>query len=229
MIWKIMQMEKGVAEVDNSFRVLHNTAALCHIYPANKASFCLLEWGGEKRVLPESPQTFYVTAARTSGLVNLVFFCLTFFFECEHPFIDKSPSITEPAVPSARILGLGTKLYPSSMQRMLNKDLTWFTQSLFRVRRKQAGERKALDDRPPPPPPYVNFWIRHWYKAECNDCFIIHLKNIFTFLTSLAPRRLASHADESACDLQLIFAHNGKGIYLSVQQTFVRQERVTNP
>ena len=69
-----MQMEKGVAGVDNSFRVLHNTTALCHIYPANKASFCLLEGGGEKEVLPESPQTFEVTAARTSGLVNLVFF-----------------------------------------------------------------------------------------------------------------------------------------------------------
>ena len=31
------------------------------------------------------------------------------------------------------------------------------------------------------------------------------------------------------CDLQPIFANNGKGIYLSVQQTFVLQERVTNP
>ena len=151
MIWRIMQMEKGVAEVNNSFRVLHNTAALCHIYPANKASFCLLEWGGEKEVQPESPQTFEVTASRTSRLVNLgFFFCQTFFFECERRFIDKSLRITEPAVPSARLLVLGSKLYPSSMQRMLNKDLTWFTQSLFRVRRNQAGERKALDDRPPP-------------------------------------------------------------------------------
>ena len=78
------------------------------------------------------------------------FFCQTFFFECEHRFIDKSLRITEPAVPSARLLVLGWKLYPSSMQRMLNKDLTWFTQSLFRVRRNQAGERKVLDDRPPP-------------------------------------------------------------------------------
>ena len=151
MIWRIMEMEKGVAEVDNSFRVLHNTAALCHIYPANKASFCLLEWGGEKEVQPESPQTFEVTASRTSRLVNLGFFFVKlFFFECERRFIDKSLRITEPAVPSARLLVLGSKLYPSSMQRMLNKDLTWFTQSLFRVRRNQARERKALDDRPPP-------------------------------------------------------------------------------
>ena len=31
------------------------------------------------------------------------------------------------------------------------------------------------------------------------------------------------------CDHQLIFANNEKGIYLSVQETFVGQERVTNP
>ena len=30
------------------------------------------------------------------------------------------------------------------------------------------------------------------------------------------------------CDHQLIFANNRKGIYLSVQETFVGQERVTN-
>ena len=31
------------------------------------------------------------------------------------------------------------------------------------------------------------------------------------------------------CDHQLIFANNGKGIHLSVQETSVGQERVTNP
>ena len=53
---------------------------------------------------------------------------------------------TEPSVPRARLLGLGSKLYPSNMhdslknacvggymQRMLNKDLTRFVQSLSRV------------------------------------------------------------------------------------------------
>ena len=44
-------------------------------------------------------------------------------FECVHPFID-AMFITEPAVPSAFILGLGSKLHPSNMQCMLNKDLT---------------------------------------------------------------------------------------------------------
>ena len=32
--------------------------------------------------------------------------------------------ITEPAVPTARLLGLGSKLYPSNMQHMLNKDFS---------------------------------------------------------------------------------------------------------
>ena len=32
----------------------------------------------------------------------------------------------EPSVPSSRLLGLGSKLYPSNMQRMLNKHLSVF-------------------------------------------------------------------------------------------------------
>ena len=38
--------------------------------------------------------------------------------------------ITDPSVPSAWLLGLGSKLYPSNKQRMLNKNL--------------AGVKKAL-------------------------------------------------------------------------------------
>ena len=56
-------------------------------------------------------------------------------------------AITEPAVPSARLLGLGSKLYLSNMRRMLNKenkDLIRFMQSLSRVRQNQASERKVL-------------------------------------------------------------------------------------
>ena len=47
--------------------------------------------------------------------------------------------ILKPAVTSARLLGLGLKLYPSNMQRLLNKDFTRFTQSLCRVRQGCAG------------------------------------------------------------------------------------------
>ena len=83
-------------------------------------------------------------ATQTSGLVNLVFSRQTGFFKPEHPFIDKPMIITEPAVPSAQLLGLGSRQYPSNMQRMLKKDLTQFKQSLSRVRQNLESERKAL-------------------------------------------------------------------------------------
>ena len=47
-------------------------------------------------------------------------------------------------VPSASLLSLGSKLYPSNKQRMLNEDPTRFMQSLIRVRQNRASERKAL-------------------------------------------------------------------------------------
>lgn len=56
-------------------------------------------------------QIFEVAAAQTSGLVNLVLSRQTVFFECEHPFIDKPMVITEPAVTSSQLLGLGLKLF----------------------------------------------------------------------------------------------------------------------
>ena len=49
----------------------------------------------------------------SSRVVNLVFPLQTGFFECEHPFIDKPLAINEPAVASARLVGLGPKLYQS--------------------------------------------------------------------------------------------------------------------
>ena len=50
--------------------------------------------------------------------------------------------ITEPAVPSTRLLGLGLKLYPSNMHCMLNKDLTQLFREFTKI--KQAKERQAL-------------------------------------------------------------------------------------
>ena len=70
--------------------------------------------------LPESCQTFEVAEARTSGPVNLFSLVKLVFFESEHPFTDKPLVITEPAVPSVRLLSLGSKLYRSIKQRMLN-------------------------------------------------------------------------------------------------------------
>ena len=51
------------------------------------------------------------------------FLLSNWFFKCRHQFIDKPIIIIEPAVPSALLLGLGLKLYPSNMQGMLNKDV----------------------------------------------------------------------------------------------------------
>ena len=79
-------------------------------------------------------QTFEVTTAQTSGLVNLVFSPQTCSFECEHLFIDKPMVLTKPAKAKARLLGLGSKLHPSNMQCMLHKDLTQFMESLSQVR-----------------------------------------------------------------------------------------------
>ena len=50
----------------------------------------------------------FESAAQTSGLVNLVLTRQTVFFEGEHPVIGKPLVIsTQPAVASARVLGLG--------------------------------------------------------------------------------------------------------------------------
>ena len=39
--------------------------------------------------------------------------------------------ITDPSVPSAWLLGLGSKLYPSNKQRMLNKNLARVKKALL--------------------------------------------------------------------------------------------------
>ena len=41
--------------------------------------------------------------------------------------------MTKIAVPGGQLVGLGSKLYPSNIQRMLNKHLTRFKQSLSQV------------------------------------------------------------------------------------------------
>ena len=64
----------------------------------------------------------------TSGLVNLV----KLVFRVRASIYWYTPVvIAEPAVPSARLLSLGSKVFPSKMQRMLNKDLARFIQALL--------------------------------------------------------------------------------------------------
>ena len=94
--------------------------------------------------MPESRRAFDVAAAPTSELDNLVFSRQTGLLECEHPLIYKPMLISEPAVPSTRLLGLSSRPYPNSMSRMLNKALSQFKQSLSRIRQNRGSEIKAL-------------------------------------------------------------------------------------
>ena len=89
--------------------------------------------------LPESLQVFEVTTAQTSRLVNPILSCQTGFFNCKLPFIDKPMVINESSVPSAWLLGLGTNLYPSNIQRMLNKGFTHVKLKYARI--EEAKER----------------------------------------------------------------------------------------
>ena len=105
--------------------VVPNTAVL---YPAHKNNNQTR--GGLGRVCATRMGTRNFRNFKSEFLLNgkrRPFLLSNLFFECKHPIIDKSIIITEPAVPSARLLG--SKLYPTSMQSMLNKDLTPFTQA----------------------------------------------------------------------------------------------------
>ena len=61
------------------------------------------------------------------------------FFRASIHLWKRPVAITEPTVSSAWPLGLGSKLFPSNMQRMLNKALTRLMQSLSRVRQNGAA------------------------------------------------------------------------------------------
>ena len=65
--------------------------------------------------------------------INLVLSCL-----------DKPMVITEPAVPNCWLFCLGSKLYPSNMEHMLNKNLTPFMLNLFLSMPKLSKWKKAL-------------------------------------------------------------------------------------
>ena len=60
----------------------------------------------------------------------------------------KSMIIKKLAVVSARLLGLGSRLYPSNMPRMLNRDLTRFMQSFSSTpnKRKKGSAGRFTSD-----------------------------------------------------------------------------------
>ena len=70
-----------------------------------------------------------VVAAQTSTLGNLVLSHHLVFLSASILSLINKMVITKPTVASARLLGLGSKLYLSNMPRMLNKDFTQFIQS----------------------------------------------------------------------------------------------------
>ena len=106
------------------------------------------EGGGDRRKPsfsppPSLPNFFVLEIGSRKGLLRLLGFSW-----CEYPFIDEPMVISEATVPSARLLCPGWKLYPGNMQRMLNKDLSRFMQSLFRVcqNRPCHSFRRHLDE-----------------------------------------------------------------------------------
>ena len=69
------------------------------------------------------------------------------FFECEHLIyflINRWLQLNLLYILSTGPLGLGSKVYPSNMQRMLNKGFTRFKQRLSRARQDRASKRKSL-------------------------------------------------------------------------------------
>ena len=93
---------------------------------------------------PSGRPVFNVWLKACSGLVNLVFSRQTEFLCASIRLLNKPMFITEPVVPSERILGLGSKLYPRNMQRMLKRDLVRFMQFFSRVRQNRESKRKVL-------------------------------------------------------------------------------------
>ena len=83
-----------------------------YTHPVIRESFCLL--GEEENKKPksrrplQSPKSELLDWSVLFSLVKLV--CS----ECEHRFIDKPTVVTEATVPSARLKGLGSKLYPKT-------------------------------------------------------------------------------------------------------------------
>ena len=78
---------------------------------------------------------------------KIFFISSNWFFESEHPFIDKSMFIIELALPSARLFGLGPKLYPAASSVCSSKKVlldSCYYYYFFLIRRIRVNESKAL-------------------------------------------------------------------------------------
>ena len=56
--------------------------------------------------------------------------------------------ITESAVPSAQLFGVGSKLYPSNMQHVLSKDAESFSSMPKSIKQKKGSVGRALREGP---------------------------------------------------------------------------------
>ena len=87
-------------------------------------AFVLLSEVERKEALSKSGDPIGVAEARTSDQSS------NWFSVCERLFIDTPMAITKPAVPSAQLLGLGSKQFISNNYLMHNNKLTRFVRSL---------------------------------------------------------------------------------------------------
>ena len=106
--------------------------------PVSRASFVFYLVEERKRRICRNSVEPLKSPKPNFRLANLVFSRQTGLFECEHPFIDKSMVVTDPTIPSARLLVLGWKMYLSNIQGTLNKDHTRCMKSLSHPRRPRG-------------------------------------------------------------------------------------------
>ena len=111
---------------------------------AGRLFVCLFFFGEANQIKKQkSKGVSEVVAARTSGLVKPILHRLTGFPTASIRSLINRWSELSPLYQAHGYIGLGSKLYPSKMPRMRNKDLTRFMQSLSRVRESRANEKKA--------------------------------------------------------------------------------------
>ena len=105
----------------------------CTLWTVSPFGFFLIE-EGKRKLLPEFCQNFEVTTSRTAGPDNLVSICLVINWRF--------------AIPRARLLGLDSKMYPSSVQCIFNNDLTQFMCRVFLkyIKTEQVEERLSWKD-----------------------------------------------------------------------------------
>ena len=88
-------------------------------------------------------QALEVAAAKLLDQSILLSLVKLFFSSASICLLINRWSFTEPVAVGVRVLGLGSKLYPSNMPCMLNKDPTRFVRRLSRVCQNQTSKKKA--------------------------------------------------------------------------------------